>query len=102
MNNKFLQFLGIAQKAGKLVIGYNKCEELLKKGKTNLIILSKDISINSKKKFEKYSLEHNIDVINIFSSSELGNILGRESIKVVCVVDENMSQKLKSLLIENN
>lgn len=102
MNNKFLQFLGITRKAGKLVIGYNKCEELLKTGTANLVILSKDISENSKKKFEKYSLEHNIDVVNIFSSSELGNVLGMESIKVICVADENMSKKLKSLLIENN
>ncbi|AAK79766.1 ribosomal protein L7Ae-like RNA K-turn-binding protein [Clostridium acetobutylicum] len=102
MNNKFLQFLGIAKKAGKLVEGYNKCEELLLKRKADLIILSTDISENSKKKFENYSSKHNIDIINAFSSSELGNILGSDSIKVVCIVDKKISEKLKSLLTENN
>ncbi|MCR3758547.1 ribosomal L7Ae/L30e/S12e/Gadd45 family protein [Clostridium felsineum] len=102
MNNKFLQFLGIAKKAGKIVEGYNKCEELLSKKRAYLILLATDISENSKKKFENYALQRNIDVVNEFSSSELGNILGSESIKVICIVDKKISEKLKSLLPENN
>ena len=30
MNSKFLQFLGLTKKAGKLREGYNKCEETIK------------------------------------------------------------------------
>ena len=31
MKNKFLQFLGLTKRAGKLLEGYNKCEDAMKR-----------------------------------------------------------------------
>ena len=42
MQNKFLNFLGIAKKSGNLVEGYNACEEDIKRNKVSLCILSKE------------------------------------------------------------
>lgn len=103
MNNKFLQFLGIIKKSGNLTEGYNKCEEIIKVGKAKLIILSDDVSDNTRNKFENYSIRYEIPIIkNGFLSEDLGKILGREKVKVVCVIDYKMSCKLISMLNQND
>lgn len=103
MNNRFLQFLGIVKKSGKIAEGYNKCEETIKNGMAKLIILSNDISDNTKNKFENYSLRYDVPIINNgFLSEDLGKILGREEIKVLCVTDYKMSCKLISILKQQN
>jgi ribosomal protein L7Ae-like RNA K-turn-binding protein len=103
MNNKFLQFLGIVKKSGKITEGYNKCEEIIKKGMAKLIILSDDASSNTRNKFENYSTRYDVPIIkNGFLSEDLGKILGREKVKVLCVVDYKMSCKLISILDQND
>lgn len=103
MNNKFLQFLGIVKKSGNLTEGYNKCEEIVKIGKAKLIILSDDVSDNTRNKFENYSIRYEVPIIkNGFLSEDLGKILGREKVKVVCVIDYKMSCKLISMLNQND
>lgn len=103
MNNKFLQFLGIIKKSGKIAEGYNKCEEVIKIGKAKLIIISDDVSDNTRNKFENYSIRYEIPIIkNGFLSEDLGKILGREKVKVLCVVDYKMSCKLISILNQND
>lgn len=103
MNNKFLQFLGIIKKSGNLTEGYNKCEEIIKVGKAKLIILSDDVSDNTRNKFENYSIRYEVPIIkNGFLSEDLGKILGREKVKVVCVIDYKMSCKLISMLDKND
>lgn len=103
MNNKFLQFLGIVKKSGNLTEGYNKCEEIVKIGKAKLIILSDDVSDNTRNKFENYSIRYEVPIIkNGFLSEDLGKILGREKVKVICVIDYKMSCKLISMLDKND
>lgn len=103
MNNKFLQFLGIIKKSGNLTEGYNKCEEIIKVGKAKLIILSDDVSDNTRNKFENYSIRYEVPIIkNGFLSEDLGKILGREKVKLVCVIDYKMSCKLISMLDKND
>lgn len=102
MNNSFLNFLGITKKAGKLLEGYNKCEEAIKKKQVSLLILSADISENSKEKFIRYCNTYNVFYIECCSKFELGYALGKEEINVLGVTDSNMSKQLKALWMQNN
>lgn len=97
MQNKFLQFLGLIKKSGKLVEGYNKCEEAIKKNLLRLIIISTDCSENTKEKFKHYCSKSNIDYIERYSKEELGAQLGRDEINILGVADKNMSDKLMKL-----
>lgn len=98
MTNKFLQFLGLIKKSGKLVEGYNKCEDYIKKKqKIFCIILSKDISPNTSKKFINYCNESNIPIINDYTKEELSNMLGKDEINVIGVSDKNMCERLIEL-----
>ena len=97
MSDKFLQFLGLTKKSGNLLEGYNKCEEALKKNKGFLIIISSELSENSKKKFYKYCSERNIPIIDTYGKLSLSEVLGRKEINVVCVIDKGMSDQLQVL-----
>ena len=102
MNNKFFQFLGLTKKAGKLIEGYNQCEEALSHRRGTLIILSEESSTNTKEKFKRLSVKNNIPIIEGVPNEVLGKCLGRAEINVLCVNDKKMSDKLLSLWNENN
>lgn len=97
MRNDFLQFLGLAKRAGKVLEGYNKCEESIKEHNVYLIILSEDVSSNTLNKFLNYGNKYSIEVIKKYSEMELGYAVGRQKIKVMGITDKNMSEKLISL-----
>ncbi|MGV8980300.1 ribosomal L7Ae/L30e/S12e/Gadd45 family protein [Clostridium sp.] len=102
MNNKFFQFLGLTKKAGKLIEGYNQCEDALSHGRGTLIILSEESAANTKDKFKRFSIKYNIPFIEGVSNEMLGQCLGRAEINVLCVNDKRMSNKLLSLWNEAN
>lgn len=101
MQNKFLNFLGIAKKSRNLVEGYNACEEEIKRNKISLCILSKECAENTVNKFQKYCSDRNIPVIDGLDSDELGSAIGREKINVLAVKDDKISKNLIKLWKEN-
>lgn len=101
MKDNFLQFLALTKGAGKLIEGYNKCEEKIKHGKVFLCILSKSLSENSYKKFRNLCEKKNIKYIYDYDKEELGSILGRKEINVLGVIDSNMSTRLMEIYNAN-
>jgi ribosomal protein L7Ae-like RNA K-turn-binding protein len=97
MNNGFLQFLGLTKRSGKILEGYNKCEDSINIGKIKLLIISKDCSQNTKEKFIGYSKNNNIDLIECYNGEMLGKALGREEVNIIGILDSNMSKKLIKL-----
>jgi ribosomal protein L7Ae-like RNA K-turn-binding protein len=102
MNNKFFQFLGLTKKAGKLIEGYNQCEDALSHGRGTLVILSQESATNTKDKFKRLASKNAIPLIEGVSNETLGKFLGRQEINVLCVYDKKMSNKLISLWNEMN
>lgn len=94
MNNKFFQFLGLTKRAGKVLEGYNKCQESLGKKHIHLFIFSKDISERTFKLFLTQCEKNNIPYIHEFTKEELGSSLGRAEINIVGILDKNMAAKL--------
>lgn len=94
MKDKFLQFLGLTKRAGKLLEGYNKCEDAVKRNKVHLIILSNDTSDNTVDRFIKYGEKYKIPVLKAYNKEELGSALGTEEIKILGVIDSKMGERL--------
>ncbi|AKN29470.1 ribosomal protein L7Ae family protein [Clostridium carboxidivorans P7] len=94
MENKFFQFLGLTKRAGKVLEGYNKCEDALKRRKAYLIIISEDASQNTVNKFLNYSEKYKIPVLQGYNKEDLGKALGMEQIKILGVSDKRMSERL--------
>lgn len=97
MNNKFLQFLSIVKKSGKIIEGYNKTEELVKKGSVKVVIISEDASDNTYQKFNNYSSRYNIYLIKKFTKAQLGQSIGRSEINVIGLTDDSMCKKIIEL-----
>ena len=95
--NKFYNFMGISKKAGFIVEGYNMCEEFIKRRKLYLIILSKEASENTKKKFNNYSQKYRVPVISGLAKEDLGRPLGLEEINIVGISDQKMAKQLIKL-----
>ena len=97
MKDKFISFLGITKKAGKVVEGYNKCEEILKKNSCYLIIVSQEASSNAREKFERICNNKKVPIIVAYSSQELSYALGKEGLNVIGVKDSSMANRLLQL-----
>ncbi|AZV56310.1 ribosomal L7Ae/L30e/S12e/Gadd45 family protein [Clostridium sp. AWRP] len=102
MVDKFLQFMGLIKRAGKLLEGYNKCEEAIRRNRVYFVIMSQDVSKNTWEKFLNYNDKYKVPVVKtIYTGEEIGSAIGSSEIKVVGVTDKNMSKALMNLLKKN-
>ncbi|AYD40070.1 50S ribosomal protein L7ae-like protein [Clostridium fermenticellae] len=94
MKNDFFQFLGLAKRAGKILEGYNKCEDGIKHHKVFLILLTSTVSKNTLNKFKNYAEKFNIPVIENIDGDKISGSIGVDIIKVLGISDKNISRKL--------
>ena len=93
MNNPYLNFLGLARKAGKLIAGTEKVKALITKNQAQLIILAKDISQKTEKEFV-FLAKDKIQVIRTpYSLDELSSALGVRA-GVYAVADKNFAEQI--------
>lgn len=93
MNNKYLNFLGICRKAGKLIAGTEKCKSLINKNQAYLIILANDISQKTEKEFVFLTKEKIKVVRTPYSLDEMAAALGVRA-GVYAVTDENFAKEI--------
>ena len=76
--NKFLNFLGICKKSGKISLGFESCIDTVKKKNSFLILFANDLSPKTFKKFDEASSNFNVEKINLkFKINDLYAILNR-------------------------
>lgn len=102
MKDKLLSFLGIAKKAGKVIEGYNKCEEATLKNKCFLLLVSSSCASNTIEKFIRISEKKDIPMINHYSTEELSMAIGREGIGIIGISDSSMASKILELWKQGN
>lgn len=95
--NRFLSFLGLTRKSGHLVAGGNIAEAAMKKGQVRLLIMAKDASEGTKKKFYAMAAYRGVEIIEASEMFELGSAIGKGQISVIGITDPKMSEKLKEL-----
>lgn len=91
MNKKALSMLGIATKAGKTVTGEFSTEKAVKEGKAFLVIVAKDASNNTKKKFHNMCDYYQVTIREFSDKVSLGNACGKEFRASLAIVDEGLS-----------
>lgn len=97
MNDRLLNFLGIARRAGKLILGMDVTHESAEKGKCALIIISSDISPNSLKEIEKTAQKTNTEILKLNrTKDEIHFVLGKYT-AVMSLEDKGFVDKLKQL-----
>ena len=89
--DSLLQMLGIAKKAGKVTTGEFLCEKAIKSGESVLVIISEDISKNSKKTVTNLCVHYGVQYIEYANMELLGKYTGGQDRAVVSVNDEGFA-----------
>ncbi|NLW59641.1 MAG: 50S ribosomal protein L7ae [Firmicutes bacterium] len=96
---KLLSFLGIAQKAGKLTLGFTATAQAAKGGKLSLVLLATDTAWHTKEKVERLCRTYQIRWYCLAKREELGRALGKETLAVVGVLAPEMAQAIEEQLL---
>ena len=99
--NKITSLLGIAMKAGKVVSGEFMTENAIKDKSACLVILAKDCSDKTKKKFRNSCEYYNVPYRETEDKEELGRCIGKEFRASLAVTDEGFAKTLLSYFESN-
>ncbi len=94
---QILNFLGLCQKAKKIVSGESFSLEQIKAKQAKLVFLASDAGVNTTKRIKDKSLFYEVEVIDSFSTEELSKAIGKNNRKVVTVIDKKFADKMKEL-----
>ena len=94
MQNRTISMIGIAAKAGKVVSGEFSTEKAIKEVKAYLVIVAKDASDNTKKKFKNSTDFYKVKYVELFDKDELGRCIGKEFRASIAVTDENLANAI--------
>lgn len=94
--NKILSILGLCKKSGNLSIGFDSCIESVKQKKSQLILITKDLSEKTMQKLFT-QVEKNMVCFTEFSMDDINSMLGKSS-GIVSINDSGFANKIKSLL----
>jgi len=95
---KIYFLLGLAQKGGKIVSGWDLVKKFLPLGKIKLLIIAEDASDNTKNYFKAMCEKFNVPYCFYGNSYELGSSIGKEERKVIGIKDVNISRKILEYL----
>ena len=92
--NNFLNLLGLANRAHKIVTG----EILIKKirnNEINLVIIASDASDNTKKRFIDKCTSYDVEYILASNRKELSNAIGKNNRVALGIQDVGLAKSLK-------
>ena len=96
--NETLALLGLARKAGRLVIGAEESRRAIREGIARVVVLADDASSGHRGKVEAVARARGVPVVGIGSRGELGQALGKGLVTAVAVTDKGLSSKLLDLV----
>lgn len=92
--DRILNLLGLAQRAGKLSSGDFIVEKAMKKKTPKLVFLAGDCAANNEKKYIQLAELHHIPLRKVGSKETLGAAIGKEVRVVVAVEDDGFAKAL--------
>lgn len=96
--DKILSLLGLAVRSGNLVSGEFMTEKAVKGRKARLVIVSKEASDNTKKKFSNMCSFYEVPLYFYETMEELGHCIGKTFRASLAVTDEGLAKNIISKL----
>ena len=94
ISEKFFSLLGLCQKAGKLVSGGMLCENTIRSGRAQLIIISQEASEATVDKFSGLSRTYQVDMMIAGTREQLGGAIGKFSRTILVILDKAFREML--------
>ncbi|MBQ2938386.1 MAG: ribosomal L7Ae/L30e/S12e/Gadd45 family protein [Clostridia bacterium] len=95
INSKILGLIGLAMKAGKVSFGADSVEENIVKKKVKLVIVSKDSSERTRKKFVDICENYNIPIIIDGDIENLSKAIGKNNKAIIGIKDINFADSIQ-------
>lgn len=100
--NKALSLVSLATKAGKTVSGEFATEKAVKDFSAELVLVAKDASDNTKKKFKNMCDFYEVPVYFYGDKDTLGHAMGKEFRASLAVTDEGFAKGIRKHLDADN
>ena len=102
MNNKLISMLGICNRAGKIIFGYDRVEKAVLSDTVKLVLTANDFSAKASEKLTRICRQKGISVIKTpYSINELYYILSYKA-GVLGITDSAFADKIGQLLQQDN
>lgn len=85
---KVFDLIGIARRADKATSGTMAVQKSLSRGQARLLIISEDVSLNTRKVLLKASQKHQVPYVILGNSQELGQSIGKP-LRVALTIDDS-------------
>lgn len=92
-SDRLYSYIGLACRAGKLVSGFQACEDAIKHKKAQLVLLSGEMSPRAAKDYTAKALAADISCI-ILEDDRLGASIGRPERKIVCIIGKEFADTI--------
>lgn len=99
-NDKALQMLSLAMRAGKVTSGEFMTETSVKEGSSFLVVVAGDASDNTKKKFTDMCTYYEVPIRIYSDKDSLGHFIGKEFRASLSVNDEGLATEIMKKISE--
>jgi ribosomal protein L7Ae-like RNA K-turn-binding protein len=93
--------LGMAARAGALVLGTERVRAAARAGSVRLVLLARDASHNSRSRLQPLLEARGINYVTRFNRAALGDAVGRAPLSAIGVIDAAFAGRLEELLHES-
>lgn len=97
---KYLNMLGLATKAGKVVSGEFSTEKAIKTGEACLVLVAEDASNNTKKMFTDKCSFYEVPIYICCEKEMLGHAIGKASRASVAVTESGFANQIAKYFAE--
>ncbi|MCC8067164.1 MAG: ribosomal L7Ae/L30e/S12e/Gadd45 family protein [Clostridiales bacterium] len=100
MRDSVLSLVGIAKKADRVASGEFQTESAVKSGKASLVIISREASGNTRKKFQNMCSFYQVPAYLYGTREALGAASGSEFKAVLAVLDAGLARAIEKKLAQ--
>ncbi len=101
-NDGLMRLIGLARRAGKVVLGSDGIEASVRSGKAYFVVLASDAAENTAKRLTDKCKSYDVPFAVVGTKQSLGKISGREEAAAVAVTDRNFATGMMRVCEENN
>ncbi|MDF2924679.1 MAG: ribosomal protein L7ae [Paenibacillaceae bacterium] len=92
--NKIYSMMGLAMRAGKIVMGDETVLKAVRSKEAKLVLLATDAAPNAQKKYRDKCAYYQIPLVEYGSRSELGSAVGKIDRVVLAVTDAGFADRI--------
>jgi ribosomal protein L7Ae-like RNA K-turn-binding protein len=102
MNPRVATMIGFAKRSGNLANGFTAVTINIKKRKAKLVMLSEDLSADSRRKITNLCQSTNTPIYTHGTRDEIGRAIGREESTVIAILDKKFAKIVEEQLDDIN